>query len=409
MHLPSSVGTSKSLDDKDPRFPRDLKQVVSKRPLKRAFEKIYEIISTGDVSALLFMGDFTNFGEIDGYRSCAAYIANALQVGTKGHLHQLPLGIVSGNHDIDRALAKLPSYSAKFQPLTTALADFGLPGIPIREPVWLDVQASSVSASIALLNSCWGCGSSEFIPEEFRQDVQEAIDRAINRGKTKREIAAYYERQFDTPAFSDETIQKLVEGGTRRSSNMLIVAAHHNLLPQRLPRLAPYTELVNSGALRFSLQELGQPVVYLHGHIHQDPVEVLSSPGGLPLVTISAPEIVDGFNLLEFVFNRGGMPLCCRIVKWRFDNAGFIRPNSPISVSLIGLRRRSHRSSLSQLYQIILSANEIYWDDLQTRAAPLYSLPADLEEDLELLETDSRVTIENYGMGTQHWIIGAKI
>ena len=66
-------------------------------------------------------------------------------------------------------------------------------------------------------------------------------------------------------------------------SNVLsVIVAHHNLLPQRLPRLAPYTELVNGGALRASLGELGKPVLYLHGHIHEDPIEILRSPGGAP-------------------------------------------------------------------------------------------------------------------------------
>ena len=409
VHLSSSVNLTRSLDDKDQRFPRDLKQIISKQPLKKAFEKIYELISSDSISAILFMGDLTDYGEIAGYTACASYISNALQIGSNGRLNNLPVGIVSGNHDIDRVLAKSPSNTAKFLPLASALANVGLPPIPVKDPIWLDVVAGPISTSVALLNSCWGCGSPEFIPEEFRADVQKAIDQAIDRGRTKREIAAYYERQFDTPAFSAESIQSLVETAGKHQSNVLIAAAHHNLLPQRLPRLAPYTELVNSGALRSVLQEMEKPTIYLHGHIHQDPVEILQQPGGLPLVTISAPEIVDGFNVIEVVFTRGGMALSCRIIKWRFDDAGYIKRRSPISVPLIGQRRRSQKNSLIELYRIVLSAREIYWEDLKAQSKAIYDQGNDLEEDLELLESDGHITIENYSMEPYNWIVGAKL
>ena len=104
------------------------------------------------------------------------------------------------------------------------------------------------------------------------------------------------------------------------------------------------------------------------------------------------------------------MPLGCRVMKWRFDDAGYISRLEPVTISLIGHRRSSHRASLAELYKIVLDARELYWRDLQTRTNPLYtSSPDDLEEDLELLVIDQRVTIENYGMSHPNWIIKASI
>ncbi|MCC8951382.1 metallophosphoesterase [Bradyrhizobium sp. Arg62] len=410
IHLPSSARSADSVDHKDARFPPDLKAMISSRPLKKAFEKIYEIASEEDISAILFMGDLTDYGSAAGYNACAAYISNSLQIGKTGLLKHLPVGVVSGNHDIDRLLAKSNPATAKFAPLNSALTSFGLPTIPVERPIWINLRKDDIVTSIALLNSCWGCGSPEFIPLEFRNDVNAAIDNAIAKGTSGREVQAYYERQFDTPAFSSESIQQLLADIDTNPSSLFLVTAHHNILPQRMPRLAPYTELVNSGALRSVLQELGKPVVYLHGHIHQDPIEIVSIPNGLPLLSVSAPLITAGFNVLEFVFTRGGMPLSCRILKWRFDEAGYIRRVEPITVSLIGLRRRSQRPSLIEVYKIVLDAKEIYWSDLVSRCSQLYlSMPDDLEEDLELLATDHRVTIENYGMSHPNWIVKASI
>lgn len=408
LHLPSAIEYSKSVDSKDSRFPPDLKRIISKPPLRKAFEKIYDLICGSDISAILFMGDLTDYGELSGYQACASYIASSLQIGSKGSIKDLPVGIVSGNHDVDRLLAKNPSNNAKFSPLTNALAQVGLPRVPIKDPLWINLKDGNSSVQIALLNSCWGCGSPEFIPEEFRDDVQTAIDTAIARGTSQREIKAYYERQFDTPAFSEETIQKLVADAQDQQESALIVVAHHNLLPQRLPRLAPYTELVNSGALRTALEELERPVVYLHGHIHQDPVEILRVPNGMPLVSISAPEISSGFNMIELVFTRDGIPASCRIVKWRFDGAGFLKFEAPTTISLIGYRRMSTDISLPKLFQVILDAKQLYWSQLVTDAS-FYSDHIKLEEDLELLLAENLIKIENYSMSSKHWIIGAQL
>jgi hypothetical protein len=66
----------------------------------------------GEVDGVLLMGDMTDFGKLDGYKAGVA-VANALQLGT-GRRNASTCGIVPGNHDIDRNLAKQPSMTAKF-------------------------------------------------------------------------------------------------------------------------------------------------------------------------------------------------------------------------------------------------------------------------------------------------------
>lgn len=306
------------VDDKDSRFPQELKKIIAAAPIKSCLQKIYELIEAGRASAVIFMGDLTDYGGLAGYKACAKYISTALQIGRFGQQSQLPVGIVPGNHDVNRALAQEAQIGAKFSPLIAALAAEGLPSIPVAEPIWMNVlnDAAQISLRVALLNSCWGCGAKEFIPEEFREDVQAAIESALKRGQPDQQIAAYYDRQFDTPAFSSDTMEKLVSRlPAVNECGVLVVAAHHNLLPQQQPRLAPYTELVNSGAIRSVLQNLERPVIYLHGHIHHDPIEIIQKPASSPVVSIAAPEIQSGFNVIELVYTRSHLPLNCRVVK----------------------------------------------------------------------------------------------
>ncbi|WP_316186029.1 metallophosphoesterase family protein [Bradyrhizobium sp. SZCCHNS30582] len=412
IHLPSAAQSKGALDDKDARFPSDLKTIISNTPIKQAFRKIYELVESGEIAGLVIMGDLTDFGKIDGYAACARYISTAFQVGANGQHSDMPLGIIPGNHDVDRALAKNASFTAKFKPLVAALANEGLPSIPVTDPIWLTFSAGGIAVRLVLLNSCWGCGSKEFIPDEFRDDVQDAIEKALSRGQPDKQIAAYYDRQFDTPAFSNDTIEKLLNAIPNASDcPVLVVAAHHNLLPQRLTRLAPYTELVNSGAVRGALQELDVPVLYLHGHIHEDPIELLQRPGGNVVATIAAPEIVKGFNVIELVFTRTSLPLTCRIIKWRFDQGGYLKQQKPVTIPLIGSRRRSHNDSLAPLYSLLLKHRELYWNQLKEEAKAIFAsnVEEELEEALELLFSDGRIEIYNYELASYNWIVGARV
>jgi hypothetical protein len=411
IHLPSAANGNIHVDSKDMRFPVELRGVIAAHPIKSVFREIYKILEHGGISAALFMGDLTDIGDLKGYQACVQYVARSLEFGTGGVFADLPIGILPGNHDIDRELAKKPGLTTKFDPLVTALSTEGLVNFPVRRPIWLEVSSGAARSKIALLNSCWGCGSTEFIPEDFRVGVVAAIDAALAGGTSERAVRAYYDRQFDTPAFNEQCINELASSSGKLGGDLLIVCAHHNLLPQRLPRLAPYTELVNSGALRATLAELGRPIVYLHGHIHEDPIEILQVPGGDPLICISAPEASAGFNVLEFVSTQQGLPLSCHVTQWRFNNGGYLRPKKPITISLVGNRRRSANAALAQIYSSLLKTGDVYWSDLLDIGKEVYSdeVEEQLSEAIELLAADQKVTIENHDLDRASWIVGARI
>lgn len=410
VHLPGAARSPRPLDTKDKRFPTALRDVLAVPPTKRVFKAIYKILETERISALLFMGDLTDIGKLPGYNACAKYIRNAFQLGSGERHETLLTGIVPGNHDIDRNLAKLPGAATKFEPLQQALRDAGLKPLPISRPIWIDARDGVAAAKIGLLNSCWGCGEREYIPAEFRDGVFAAIEAAIASGSDESVVRAYYERQFDTPAFSDDTITEVASVGAA-GNELLVITAHHNILPQRLTRLAPYTELVNSGAIRGTLMDLGRPVLYLHGHIHEDPVEVLQSPGGEPLVCISAPELNCGFNILELIFTKVGIPLSVRIIAWRFNKSGILRPSKPVLIPLIGSRLRAHNRYLSEIYALLLKSSNMFWSDLLTASHSVFTedVEAQLEEAIETLFADGRVRIENYDLSKSSWIIGASL
>lgn len=412
VHLASAARLQPGIDDKDNRFPSTLRNMIAGPPVKTVFRHLYAALEAGGVDALLFMGDFADRGDLAGYKACVAYLAGALQLGAGRRFQDLNLGLVPGNHDVDRALAAQQGMKKKFRPLQEAVQAAGLPALPIENPAWLRAERGKARAEIALLNSCWGCGEKENIPSEFQAGIAEAITNAIAGGSKERAVAAYYDRQLDTPAFSATSIQRLVDDvGKRPGASVLIACAHHNILPQRTTRLAPYTELVNSGTLRNALMDLGRPVLYLHGHIHEDPVEIVSTPNGGPLVCISAPEASRGFNVIELVFTHSGLPLSCNLLPWRLEETGVFRERTRQTIPIAGGRRRPPDAVHHAIYREVVTARNRYWDALvPVAAAAGATAPEDAtEEALETLAADQLLAIENHELGREHWLVSCSV
>ena len=411
IHLPSAMRTGRRIDQKDASFSVELRNLISSVPIKVVFRQIYKILEEGDVAGLLFMGDLTDQGSLDGYDKTCQFVANSLQLGGSRRHAKVPVGIVPGNHDVNRTLALQPGLSTKFDPLNASLTKVGLRRLPVQQNVLMPVSNGEGQLSISLMNSCWGCGAREYIPEEFRDGIGKAIEDALVKGGEK-SLKTYYDRQFDTPAFSEQSIANILQAGrSLETSTLMVVVAHHNLLPQRQPRIAQYTELVNSGAMRASLCELDRPIVYLHGHIHADPVETITGHKSSPLICISAPAAEDGFNVLDFVFTRSGMPLSCQIAPWRFDQSGILHPIDKIALSLLGKRRRSHDTTLNQIYSYMLIKRELYWRELIGADPPFFTSDVEHQtrEAIELLIADESVSVENYESTPGSWIIRAGI
>ena len=153
LHLPSAAQTARTVDQKDRTFSVELRNVISRQPIKTVFKRIYRICRDSEVDAVLLMGDMTDFGKIEGYNAGLAYVANALQLGDGRQNEALFCGIVPGNHDIDRVLAKQPSMTAKFAPLNAALGEAGLGQIPVEQSIVANVGPQEANCSIILMNS----------------------------------------------------------------------------------------------------------------------------------------------------------------------------------------------------------------------------------------------------------------
>lgn len=411
LHLPLTVSERRNYDDKDKAFPRPLKRLISSSPTKTVFRKLYDLIQSRQYEAVLFMGDLTDKGNLKNYSGAVRFLAQALQIGRGRRNEDQIVGIVPGNHDINRDLSRRPDLREKFIPLNEALNAAGLPSLPVSGEVNLSIKKNISNAKVILMNSCWGCGSKEFIPETFRETIGEAINGVLGTGGAK-ELSQYYDRQLDTPAFSNDSVTRVHQARQATPEDTLeVYVAHHNLLPQRLTRLAPYTELVNSGAMRATLTSGSKPTIYLHGHIHEDPVEIVRTPEGANLISVSAPMSSDGFNVVEIIFTESGLPLACTVIPWRFNQAGIFGSNTPTTIPLLSGRRRSRSSSVPNLLVFILQRQSVYWSDIENHSPHFYESQSEalLLEGIETLKADNLIVVDNYSMSPKNWIVRSNV
>ena len=316
VHYTDKENTTSPVDSNDAGFPGSLAAEIGTAPLQAVFRAIAQTLESEKPDLVAFMGDYTNRGDIIGLKDCVEYLRRLLPTDwseTSGPACQLLIG----NHDVDRR--KDPETDSRFDDINDAIRAVGFPTASVLAPEQVALTgAAGASLQAYGVNSSRGCGQIRRLGPLLAQLAGPTIARLLIEGNDE-QLDEIYEG-IDTPAIADETLHALRTSIARLPETALpVICAHHNLLPQTTPRLAPYSELVNAGAVREALLMLGRPVIFLHGHLHTDPVEVIRSPTrpGGAIVSISAPLLRDGFNEIAIAFNDEGVPLGCQVTRQR--------------------------------------------------------------------------------------------
>jgi hypothetical protein len=155
-----------------------------------------------------------------------------------------------------------------------------------------------------------------------------------------------------------------------------------------------------------------KPLLYCHGHIHSNPIEQLIDLGypGSRLLLVSAPKLVDGFNLIEISYARNSHPVGCTITKFRTPVPfGSIEQGDVVRIPLVGRDQMAqfHDERLRALFEAC-TGEPIRFDALREllnrRLETQMKAPAlrDLIEEAEWL---SLVDVSNRELDHRDWQI----
>jgi len=321
-----------AIDIKDRKYPAPVASLTTMDPLISAARFAVNLLRTNPVDAILLVGDLAHQGNAKEYQKCVDYLVQLIL--DEWHKASKPVLCVPGNHDIDRTVIPLDVTVGqiwdKFVPLEAAWKKYGMPILATSEVKSFTVKKSEALAEITALNSCLGCGEYRGLPADLREAAHELVKKAVSADDKWKAI-----EQIDSPAFAGEHIeaaQRQIDGNHKVN----VVLAHHNLLPQSTPRVALYAELINGGQVRAMLAQAKSPTLYCHGHIHDDPIEIVSVPniGAAPMVSISAPILDHGFNVLELTYTNTGLPLGVIVQKFKIGRSHTFsaRPHEEIRI-----------------------------------------------------------------------------
>jgi len=226
------------------------------------------------------------------------------------------------------------------------------------------------------------------------------------------EVLSNHAEVMDAPAYAEAHVNAIYDSVQEADTGSIaVVIAHHNLLQQAHPRLDLYTDLINAGMLRSRLSSLDVPVLYLHGHIHSDPIESVTqaAPDMGQLVCVSAPEFKEGFNQIDVEFAEDGVPIGCVVTRYRVRLHGGTSRETPVRI-----RFDTYESAISPLASdaataLLSNPNSSSISDLHT-LLPLSRADvteADLASAIEEVEWLGLVEILNRERPVRNWRLRA--
>lgn len=405
LHYDDLRNAELDVDVKDRGLSDSIRESLGPHVLQAVMKPMVEQLELSD--AVMITGDLSSYGNYAVYVEAVSYlnVAFALPDRSPDTLHA-----VVGNHDVDRELIgtgerELREILAKFAPLTVAWQDHAVPILAPDAVRATALEDGKVGIELFSLNSCIGCG-------EYRERVLDAkLERELRKRVRAGDKAArdtLFE-QLDSPMFLDEHITEVA--ATVRSmpaTHVPMVLAHHNVLPQFQPRLQIYTEMINSGAVRARLGGCGRAVIYLHGHIHDDPVEVIDQyhPHTGRLIAISAPQVHRGFNVIKITFGQRDLPLGTTVIPWRY-RYGEVRPEQAVRISLRRRDQENHEAT-PEILAVVARHSQLRYSRFLEDYRDLYG-DNRTEDDLQqaLIEADwaGLVMIDNRDASPGQWVL----
>lgn len=328
VHFPDIDLEKIPIHQKEIGFPSSMKKTLPDASYMIILQDFLEEIDTNP-SAILLAGDLTTGGEIDSYEKCLQFFKERIPKYFFTADFQRVF-IVPGNHDLVREKTSEDSVSEKFNPMLECISRQCFPDLPVPSVKFGLIKQNKSNILIVSLNSCIGCGEIRHFPDEIKETVKEIFEKIIN-DKDRKSMEKLC-NELDTPSIDDKDIKKTIKYISQQEEDCLpILLSHHNLLPQRALRVVRYSELLNGGLLRDQLMTLDKPILFLHGHLHDDPIEIIRSPGyeNAKIICISAPLFFPnkenkteniGFNKVKIIF-EGEVPIGCEIELHRLNGA----------------------------------------------------------------------------------------
>jgi hypothetical protein len=426
VHYPEWKNDSTPLDVKVSTFSPTIVSNLTTRPLTSVLTGMRDVCRDEHIDAVLAMGDFTSTGKVQFIRDAVIVLEGIINDSFADR--RVPIFGVPGNHDVSREDAIEFGDVGKFAPLQDAFKHVGWRPPPVQTYVRYNIPGKHSKLPLVLMNSSIGSWSKALFPAGLRDTLFGSNEDAdpiilsdskpfgdgLPAASPKNILTQVYE-QIDTPYFRAVDLDEIAQD-IGRNQETTVVVSHHNILPQYLPRISYFGEVLNAGYARRVFLNAKANILYLHGHIHDDPVEIvrLASDRGPQIISIAAPEVWKGFNKIT-LFYENHRPFLIRLTRYRVDGAGRLAlADSPHLFPLMSspaelLKRDVYRFWNYLTKELPRQDGEVFnWEELVEHGGKVGIPDADLEPIVMALFCSGLVQIHNFGDSVATWRVEIK-
>ncbi len=436
IHLPEWAISETAIDTKDAEFSQEIIDDLKHSRLSQVLKSINKTANSGTIDAVFLMGDLTSYGHKK-YVAPAMELFNTL-LQDAGSSPRPKVFIVPGNHDVNRDEAKSLGTLGKFAHFRETAERLGWASPPVEGACYFELgkdQSDTDPLKIILINSSIGSQSLHTLAPSIEKSVSESeegdgspveiLSENIVKGGSDapdfgaastsgQSLSEQRYRHLDTPYVSKEAMANMVEMTSSAEGSSILMCAHHNLLPQRVPRISPYAELLNAGHFRSALLDTNKSYVYLHGHIHDDPIEIIERPSERigdtrrnSIVTISAPPVWQGYNEIALFHDQSGDIFLIRVTLYRLNASGFIGNFTDQDSRFIPLIDRSEMllsPKMLKLWGFLEKETRTFPEVESSKSGPSGD---ELENALMALFCAGLIEIKNLGLPRHRWRVTA--
>ncbi|SDY65637.1 metallophosphoesterase family protein [Citreimonas salinaria] len=436
VHLPEWTASETDIDTKDAEFSQEIIGDLKHSRLSQILKGINKTANSGTIDAVFLMGDLTSYGRNEFIAPAMDIFNTLLQDASSATRPEIY--VVPGNHDVNRNDAQRLGTLGKFAHFREAAEGLGWSSPPVEGARCLKLgkgKTDSEPLPLILINSSIGSQSLHALAPSIENSVTESergdgapvkilSDSLINDGSetpdfggattTGHTLTEQRYRHLDTPYISKEAMANTIQAASSAKGSTILMCAHHNLLPQRVPRISPYAELLNGGHFRSALLDTNKNFIYLHGHIHDDPIEIIERPSAkigdtrkCTIITISAPPIWKGYNEIALFHDQSGDVFLVRVTLYRLNPSGFISNFTDQDTRFIPLVGRSEMlvsNSANKLWEYVKQQTRSFPEIENSSSAPNGD---ELENTLMALFCGGFVDIKNLGLPRHRWRITA--
>lgn len=360
---------------------------------------------------VVFVGDLTVKGNEDGLRNAVKFCLDGIlnPIFSPDEISSRVL-FVPGNHDVSRPESASDDPYEKFNLYREVLEEAGISQHSTKVFGRASVPISERTVTALGVNTCLGCGEFRALPQSLSEQLGALL--ASHDGEVSPDdhlgVISGMQEQLDMPLLDRKDIDGLdIELSGPNGQVAPIVVGHHNLLPQKETRVLAYGELINSGVLREVLSNKDHPIIYLHGHIHAEPVELVRDPtfpdGGV--LSISAPLITEGLNVVDVYLDEDLEPVGTDLIPWRFSSTLQLNKLRSLRISLAQGENRlaSLHEDARTMFQYLVQAGDSAQRHLSQLASELGHTIEDAARHCDALSWAGLVTISNHHKSYTKW------